>query len=99
MPTPAEIQKLRHPPGSLKEHDQIMDRFRYHVPTDDQRDRLENFGQNLMILVDLFLFLCPEPTRERSIALTVLEEARMRCNQSIVFSDPPVKHNEQQGGN
>ncbi len=57
-------------------------RFSYHPPKGDQAARYENlrsYGRELAIHINT---LCPE-SREKSLAITALEEAIMWANASI----------------
>ena len=62
--------------------DELHARFTYHPPKGDQPERygrLRDFGKQLAELIDLE---CPE-SREKSLALTKVEEAVMWANASI----------------
>lgn len=58
--------------------------FSYHTPTVRQKQLLEEFNSYIIQLAKI-LVINLKPSRERSIALTELREARMKINQAIVF--------------
>jgi hypothetical protein len=63
-------------------NNEIDRRFSYHPPMGDQAARYENlrsYGRELAIHINT---LCPE-SREKSLAITALEEAIMWANASI----------------
>lgn len=63
--------------------DDIEDRFTYHPPPD--RTTVETYKRvraNARQLAEELVMLCP-PSRERSLALTKLEEAVMHANSAI----------------
>ncbi len=67
---------------SRKDLDEIKTRFTYHAPKGDQATRyglLRAEAENLAVMV---LKHCPD-SRERSLALTKLEEAVMWANAAI----------------
>lgn len=69
------------------EHRAIVERFTtHHVPWGDQQPRMAQICGMLYELSLTFLELCP-PSRERSVALTHLEEASMWANKSIVINE------------
>jgi len=62
--------------------DDLANRFTYHAPKGDQPERYQHIrreGLNLANLMDEF---CPE-SREKSLAITKLEEAVMWANAAI----------------
>lgn len=64
----------------------IKNNFKYHVPNSEQQSKYEEIrvlGRNL---VEFILAGCPE-SRERSIALTKVEEAVMWANASIARNE------------
>jgi hypothetical protein len=63
--------------------DAVRARFEYRAPTDHQKHQLNTAHQHIMGLVD-FLLTLPE-SRDRSLALTSLEDTRMRINKAIVI--------------
>ena len=68
-------------------HDnQIYSAFTYHPPKEDQNDRydtLRMFARQYAFKIDE---LCPD-SREKSLALTKLEEASMWANASIARNE------------
>ncbi len=64
----------------------LENRFTYHAPKDDQPERyghIRREGLNLASLIDEF---CPE-SREKSLAITNLEQAVMWANASIARNE------------
>ena len=57
-------------------------RFTYHAPKDDQPDRYIALRSEARELAELMLESCP-PSRERSLAMTKLEEAVFWANAAI----------------
>lgn len=69
--TPEEIEK------------DIENRFTYHAPKGDQADRykrIRNWGKSFAYII---IRDCPD-SRERSLALTKIDEAVMHANAAIV---------------
>lgn len=56
--------------------------FKYHRPKGDQADKYIQIREKAKELAILLLELCPE-SRERSLALTKIEESSMWANASI----------------
>jgi hypothetical protein len=69
IPTEAEVAQLDH-------------NFTYHAPVDGQRPRYEAIREEAKQLGALLLLACP-PSRERSVALTNLEQVVFWANASI----------------
>ena len=68
------------------EIDRLRNIFTYHAPKDGQQDRYEflrSAALNLAIYIQVF---CPE-SRERSVALTKLQELVMWANASIAINE------------
>lgn len=64
----------------------VVNRFTYHPPKDGQSERYEALraaGQHLAHLINN---LCPE-SREKSLAITQLEQAIMWANASIARNE------------
>lgn len=83
MPINDDGEMLRY---DARTEGQINKNFKYHAPKEDQPARYESIrsmGKSLalMIAVD-----CPE-SRERSLALTKVEEAVMWANASIARNE------------
>lgn len=67
----------------------IVDRFRYHRPTPgvaETHEELRDATMDLALLFDAVL----EDGREKSLALTALEEALMRANQSVALNGTTI---------
>jgi len=56
--------------------------FKYHPPTGNQPQAYEQIRETAKVVAECILGLCPE-SRERSLALTKLEESVMWANASI----------------
>jgi hypothetical protein len=70
-----------------KADQEYLDRaFHYHAPKDDQPERYAALrAQARALALDIFQF-CP-PSRERSLALTNLEQAVMWANAAIARNE------------
>ena len=66
----------------------VEQRFAYHAPTTDQQHLLGT-ARSLLRDAAEFLVINLAPSRERSLALTALEDAAMRVNRAIVFDKAP----------
>lgn len=67
--------------------DELRNRFFYHPPKDqDQRQRHEKVSQLTFELACDIVRLCPEG-RNLSLALTALEDVRMRANAAIACGE------------
>jgi len=64
-------------------NDQIEKNFTYHVPTEDDISVLSMIRQTAKDFVYLLDEFCPD-SRERSLAITKIEESVMWANASIV---------------
>lgn len=60
--------------------------FSYHAPTPNQIPRYEHLRSQAKAFATDLLALCP-PSRERSLAMTKLEEAVMWANASIARNE------------
>lgn len=69
--------------------DDLRNRFQYHPPHGDQTERYQKIRQKLMELGALFEEVCPE-SRERSLAITNLEQAGFWANASIARNETEV---------
>jgi hypothetical protein len=67
------------------EREQVEKDFNYHQPTGDQPERYTKLRNKAKELAYLIYELCP-PCRERSLALTNLEQSGMWANASIARS-------------
>jgi hypothetical protein len=61
-------------------------RFTYHAPKDDQPKRYEAIRSNAYVLANLIEHSCPE-SREKSLAITKLEEVVFWANASIARNE------------
>lgn len=66
--------------------DQIRNTFTYHAPTASQVARYQNLRDKAMELGLMINRYCPE-SREKSIALTKLQEAVQMANAAIAITD------------
>lgn len=64
----------------------ILDRFNYHAPTDKQHDLLDEAHRRIMACAEFLVDELPN-SRDRAVALTSLEDTRMKINKAIIFSD------------
>lgn len=65
---------------------QIGKSFTYHPPKDDQAERYEIIRNKALSFADYIDNFCP-PSREKSLAITCLEEAVMWANASIARNE------------
>lgn len=63
-------------------HDRIESDFTFHAPKGDQPERYQKIREKAKALALLLVEVCPD-RRERSLALTKLEEAVMWANAGI----------------
>ena len=66
--------------------EELQKRFTYHRPKGDQPARYEALREQYFQMSILICKMCP-PTRERSLALTKLEESVMHANSSIARNE------------
>lgn len=64
-------------------NDEITTRFTYHVPEPDQIAKFAEIRLKAREFANMLNGFCPE-SREKSLAVTALEEAVMWANASIV---------------
>ena len=64
----------------------VTDAFTYHKPINDQPERYEDLRRMAKELALNILVKCPD-SRERSLAMTKLEEAIMWANASIARNE------------
>ena len=70
--------------------DQTVDEaFSYHVPLKGEPERFEAIRSAAKSFAKTLLDYCPQ-SRERSVALTHLQEAVMMANASVVLNRPPA---------
>lgn len=68
------------------EQSDLKNRFTYHAPKGHQPERYEALRERAKELAELIVRLCPH-SRERSLALTKLQEATMWANASIACNE------------
>lgn len=64
----------------------LDNRFRYHTAEPTQVQKMENIRKNFRALADLLDAMCPD-SREKSLAITNLEQAQFWANASIVRNE------------
>lgn len=64
----------------------IENNYTYHAPKPDQISRYEEIRNNCKLTAKLIVRLCPD-SREKSLALTKLEEAVMWANAAIARNE------------
>jgi hypothetical protein len=74
---------------------ELLKRFTYHPPHDDQVNRYQDIREHARAFAVLLDRHCPD-SREKSLALTALEEAVMWANASIARNETgePVLNGE-----
>lgn len=60
----------------------LKNRFTYHAPSDDQRAKYEALREVGLLMASMIESFCPT-SRERSLAVTKVEEGVMWANASI----------------
>lgn len=68
----------------MSEREEIAERFKFHPATDATGPKHEEVRNSLRMLA-LWVFDDIPPCRERSLALTALQEAMMWCNAAIAI--------------
>ena len=68
------------------EKSQIENNFKYHAPKEGQQEKYEELREKGKELVCLMVAFCPN-SRERSLAITKIEEAIMWANASIARNE------------
>lgn len=66
----------------------LENRFTYHRPFGDQPERYTEIRERALTLADLINNYCPE-SREKSLAITNLEQAVMWANAAIARNEKP----------
>ena len=66
--------------------EQITNIFTYHKPKDNQPERYENLREAARNIATLINDCCPE-SREKSLAITSLQQAIMWANASIAINE------------
>ena len=74
------------PPKRKDDWMDIDNNFTYHAPKEDQIERYKEIRSNAKQFAKLLDSLCP-PSRERSLAMTKLEECVMWANASIARNE------------
>ncbi len=64
----------------------LKKRFTYHAPKENQPQKYENIRKNALAFAELLDVMCPD-SREKSLAITALEEAVMWANASIARNE------------
>lgn len=67
-------------------NEQIENNFRYHAPKDGQQEKYQALRSKAKELAYLVAELCPG-SREKSLAMTKLEESVMWANASIARNE------------
>jgi len=71
----------------MPSEDEILERnFSYHAPKGNQAERYLTIRETAKALAKLINKICP-PSRERSLAMTKLEESVMWANASIARNE------------
>jgi len=65
---------------------ELIKRFTYHAPKNDQASRYEQIRKNTHSLAEMYDILAPD-SREKSLAITKLEEAVMWVNSAIARNE------------
>lgn len=66
----------------MADSDDLINRFSYHAPKDDQTERYEEMRRVGLYFAGVVNTKTP-PSREQSLALTAIEEAVMWANAAI----------------
>lgn len=66
--------------------EQIANLFTYHAPKGDQPVRYEDIRRQARALAEVIEALCPD-SREKSLAITNLQQATMWANASIALNE------------
>jgi hypothetical protein len=62
--------------------EELINRFTYHASTEEQTQKYEGIRKMGLVFASMITDLCPE-SRERSTALTKIDETVMHANASI----------------
>lgn len=68
------------------EQEELNKRFTYHAPKGDQPERYTTLREGVKTIAMMVLRFCPD-SRERSLAITKLEEASFWMNASIARNE------------
>lgn len=66
--------------------DDLKKRFTYHAPKEGQQQKYENIRKNALGFAELIDAMCPD-SREKSLAITQLEECVMWANAAIARNE------------
>lgn len=66
--------------------EQLDNNFKYHTPNVNQLERYNQIREQSKKLACLIIEVCPN-SRERSVAMTKLEETSMWANKSIAMEE------------
>ncbi len=72
---------------------QIQNIFTYHAPFGDQPKRYHNIRDEAKQFCELLNELCPE-SREKSLAITLLQQCVQMANASIAINETETKGEE-----
>jgi hypothetical protein len=64
----------------------LKNRFTYHPPVGNQQQKYENIRKNALAFAELLNEMCPD-SREKSLAITHLEDAVMWANAAIARNE------------
>ena len=64
----------------------LKKRFTYHPPKEDQPKKYDDIRKNALAFAMLIDEICPD-SREKSLAITALEEAVMWANASVARNE------------
>jgi hypothetical protein len=67
--------------------DDLRNRFLYHAPGPDARPKHAQISERCLAMAEWLVETCPEG-RDLSLALTHLEDVRMRANAAIAMTQP-----------
>ena len=70
--------------------EQIDNIFTYHAPFGNQAERYQDLRNEAKLVAKLIQRACPE-SREKSLAITSLQQAIMWANASIAINEPTPK--------
>jgi hypothetical protein len=70
--------------------EQLENIFTYHSPEGTQNDRYVQLREKAKELASMVNNLCPE-SREKSLAITSIQQSTMWANASIAINENPVK--------
>ncbi len=71
---------------SLEDEERLENEFTYHPPFGDQPERYKMIRDKAKEMARLIMELCPN-SRERSLAMTALEDCVMRANRAIALNE------------